>query len=113
MKEWMPYIVSIITALISTLTSLLLARKEFKREIAKLVKQHELDLEKEREKYKYEKEKLEIEHEHKIELMQKESENKLGENAINMILAEAMKTPEFKQTMSQGLNQSKRKRDRK
>ncbi len=76
MQEFLPYIVSVVCALIAAATSIMVSRKGTKGEIEKLIKQHELDLETEREKFKYEMEKKELEHKHQLELLQKESENR-------------------------------------
>ena len=54
LKEIMPYIVSIIGAVIAAISSTTISRKETKVEIDKLIKQHELDLETERQKHRNE-----------------------------------------------------------
>ena len=110
MKEFMPYIVSIVSALIAAISSVWISRKATKGEIEKLIKQHELDLETEREKHKNELEKKEIEHKHQLELMQKESENKLGADIMNTLVSEAMKTPEMRNQISQGIRNSRGKK---
>ena len=102
-KEIMPYVVSILSALFAAISSIMISRKETKGEIDKLVKQHELDLETERERHKYELEKQELEHKHKMELMQKEMENKLGTDMINTLISEAIKMPEVRRQISQGM----------
>lgn len=107
-KEIMPYVVSILGALIAAISSVMISRKETKGEIDKLIKQHELDLETEREKHKYELEKKEIEHKHQLELMQKEMENKLGADMMNTIMSEAMKMPEVRSQITQGIKKGKR-----
>lgn len=109
MKEYMPYIVSIVSALIAAISSVWISRKTTKGEIEKLIKQHELDLETEREKHRNELEKKEIEHKYQLELIQKENENKLGADIMNTIVSEAMKTPEIRNQISQGVRNSRGK----
>lgn len=106
--EVMPYIVSIICAVIAGLTSYLVARKQSKTDFQRLEKQFELDLEKERELLAMEKEKMEIEHRHQLDLLQKEAENNFG----NTIISEAMKLPEVRQQVSQGMRNGNRKNKR-
>ena len=77
----------------------------------KLEKQYQLDIEKEREKFEMEKERMEIEHRHQLELLQKESENALGASVTSTLISEAMKMPEVRQQLSQGIkNGNKRKK---
>lgn len=103
METYLPYIVSVICAAIAGFASYAVARKQAKADIQRLEKQHELDIEKEREKFAMEKEKMEIEHRHQLELLQKESENNLGASVTNTLISEAMKIPEVRQQLSQGM----------
>ena len=73
MNAYLPYIVSVLCALIAGVTSYVIARKQSKADIQKLEKQYELDLEKEREKFAMEKEKMELEHKYQLELKEKEN----------------------------------------
>lgn len=107
--DFLPYIVSVLTAIISGVCSYFGARKQAKEDIARLKKQHELDIEKEREKFAMEKEKLELEHKHQIELMQKEAENKMGGEIMNALFSEVMKTPEVKQQIVEGMRKGNKK----
>ena len=100
-KEIMPYLVSIFSAIIAATSSVQISRKATKSEIEKLIKKHELDLETEHEKHKYELEKQEVEHKHQLELMQKEMENKLGADMISTLISEFMKMPEIRNQISQ------------
>lgn len=102
MNEIMPYVVSIVSALIAAISSVVISRKTTRGEIEKLIKQHELDIETEREKHRNELEKKEVEHKYQLELMQKEMENRLGTDMMNTIMAEAMRTPEIRNQISQG-----------
>ena len=108
MKEYLPYIASVLCSVISGFASYAVARKQSKADIQKLEKQHELDLDKEREKFEMEKEKMTIDHQHQMELLQKESENNLG----NTLVSGLMKMPEMRQKLSQemkkGNNRSRR-----
>lgn len=101
--EIMPYIVSVICAAIAAYSSVSISRKEAKKEIVQLIKQHEFDLEIEREKHKNELEKVEIEHKHQIELMQKEFESKMGSELTNTIFSEVLKDPEIKKQIINGM----------
>ena len=89
----MPYIVSVLCAIISGFTSYAVARRQAKADIQRLEKQHELDIEKEREKFAMEKEKMELEHKHQLELKQKEMENQLGTDLISIAAKEYIRSP--------------------
>ena len=73
MEDYLPYIVSVVCALISGFTS-------------------------------YAIDKLELEHKHQLELQQKQFENQLGSDMMNTLISEAMKMPEVKKQISQGMN---------
>ena len=94
MEIYLPYIASVICAIISGIASYMAARSQSKTDLQQLTKQHELDIEKEREKFAMEKEKLEIEHKHQLELKQKEMENQLGTDFIATMTKEYMRSPE-------------------
>ena len=104
MENYLPYIVSVVCALISGFTSYAVARRQSKEDIRKLEKTYELDLENEKEKHKLEIDKLELEHKHQLELQQKQFENQLGSDMMNTLISEAMKMPEVKKLISQGMN---------
>ena len=89
----MPYIVTIVCALISGTVSYLASRKQVKTDLEKLEKQHAFDIEKEREKFAMEKERIELEHKHQIELMEKQMENQLGTDLISTMTKEYMRSP--------------------
>lgn len=93
MKEYMPYIVSVVCALISGFGSYFITRKQTKSDLEKLEKQHELDIEKEREKFAMEKERIELEHKHQLELKEKEMENQLGADLLSTVTKEYMRSP--------------------
>lgn len=93
MKEYFPYIVSVLCALISGFTSYVITRKQTKTDIQKLEKQYELDLDNEREKFKMEKEKLELEHKHQLELNKKEMENQISKDVVSIIMKEYIHSP--------------------
>lgn len=108
-NTYLPYIVSVLCAIIAGFASYAVARKQAKADLKKLEKQHELDIEKEREKFEMEKEKMEIEHRHQLELLQKESENNLGATLTSTFITEAMKMPGVRQQLSQGIKNSPKK----
>ena len=110
MDIYLPYIVSIVCALISGIASYLISRKQMKTDLEKLNTQYKLDIEKEREKFLMEKEKMELEHKYELERQQKEFENQLGGNIVNTMITEAMKMPEVRQQITQGMSDAKKKR---
>lgn len=97
--DYLPYIVTVLCAITSGITSYIAARIKSKSDIQKLMKQHELDLEKEKEKLAMEKEKMEIEHKHQLELKQKEMENQLGTDLISTMTKEYMRSAEGRAQM--------------
>ena len=84
--------------------------QESREDIKKLERTYELDLEKEKEKHKLEIDKLQLEHKHQLELQQKQFENQLGGDMMNTLISEAMKMPEVKKQISQGMNTASNKR---
>ena len=110
MDMYLPYIVSIVCALISGIASYLISRKQMKTDLEKLNTQYKLDIEKEREKFLMEKEKMELEHKYELERQQKEFENQLGGNFVNTMITEVMKMPEVRQQITQGMSAAKKKR---
>lgn len=110
MDMYLPYIVSIVCALISGIASYLISRKQMKTDLEKLNTQYKLDIEKEREKFLMEKEKMELEHKYELERQQKEFENQLGGNFVNTMITKAMKMPEVRQQITQGMSAAKKKR---
>ena len=55
---------------------------------------------------------MEIEHRHQLELLQKESENNLGASVTNTLITEAMKMPEVRQQLSQGMRNGNKRNKR-
>lgn len=110
METFLPYIVSVLCALIAGFTSYSVARKQAKADMQKLEKQYELDIEKEREKFSMEKEKLEIEHKYQLELLHRGNENALGAGIVNTFMSEAVKLPEVRRQLSQGVRDNAKKR---
>ena len=89
---------------------MLLQESRAERILKKLEKTYELDLEKEKEKHKMEIDKLQLEHKNRLELQQKQFENQLGSDMMNTLISEAMKMPEVKRQISQGMNTAGNKR---
>ena len=117
MQTVLPYIVSIIVALISGLASYAAARRSTKGELEalkeankhdlnKLMEQHKVDIDSLERKHIMDIEKLNLEHAHQMELQEKESGIRIGET----ILSEAMKIPEVRQEISKGLNGKNRRK---
>ena len=109
MENYLPYIVTLVCSLTSGIASYLAARRQSKADLEKLQKQHELDIEKEREMFAMQKERMELEHKHQLELKQKELENQLGASFTNTLIAEAMKMPEVRQQLAQGVRSNGKK----
>lgn len=110
MDTYLPYIVSILCSAIAGFASWAVARKQAKTDIQKLEKQHELDIEKEREKFEIEKERMELEHKYQLDLKQKEIDNQMGVSLTNTLIAEAMKMPEVRQQIAQGVRSGKKRK---
>ena len=108
LQDYMPYIVSIVCALISGIASYCVARKQTKSDMYKLEKQFQLDLEKEREKFEMEKEKMEIEHRYQMELKQKELDNALSGAMVSSVMTEAMKNPDIQRQIQSGISSGMR-----
>lgn len=120
MQNALPYIVTIVTTIISGFLAYFSATKKSKSElvalreanrleIEKLMSQHKLDLEALERKHEMEIEKMKVEHEHKLELLQKEAENAMGTNFMNTAVAEMMKTPEARQAMGSAFHAKKKR----
>ena len=89
---------------------MLLQESRAERILKKLEKTYELDLEKEKEKHKMEIDKLQLGHKNQLELQEKQFENQLGSDMMNTLISEAMKMPEVKRQISQGMNTAGNKR---
>lgn len=120
MNEYLPYIVSILVAIISGAASYFAAAKKCSadlktlkennsHEIDRLMQQHKLDIDSLERKHQMEIEKMELEHKHQLELKQKELENALGGSVISTMVDAMMKTPEAKQVMGQAFHSPKKR----
>ena len=109
MKEYLPYIVTVLCSVISGLASYIAARRQAKLEMQKLQKQYELNLKAEREKFEMEKEKMELDHKYQLELKQKEIENQFGADFLTTVFTEVMKVPELRQQFVQGARHAGKK----
>lgn len=112
LKEYLPYIVSILVALISGIMSYLASAKKCRtdmntlkesnaHEINRLMKQHKLDIDSLERKHKMEIEKMELEHKYQLELKSKDAENTMGSDLLNTVVGAAMQTPEARQMLGQ------------
>lgn len=104
MQNYLPYIVSVLCAFISGVSSFLIARKQSKNDINKIIKQHEMDLDALERKHQMELEKINLEHEHQMEIQEKDFEVKLSSS----LLSEAMKLPEIRQQISHRIKKGKK-----
>ena len=120
MKEFLPYIVSVLVAIITGFASYLAASKKCRtdlkaiqesntHEINRLMEQHKLDIDSLERKHQMEIEKMELEHRHQLELKDKELENALGGTVISSMMDAAMKTPEARQAMGQAFRKKAKK----
>lgn len=108
--QYLPYVVTVICALITGFTTNHVTKKQLKEEMKRLEKQYQLDIEKEREKFNMEKERMELEFKHQLELQQKQAENEFGANATNTLLAELLKMPEVRQQLAEGIKKTNKRR---
>lgn len=117
MKEYMPYIVSIVVAIITGLASYFAASKKSKielkalkesneHEINRLMEQHKLNIDSIERAHQLELEKMELEHSHQLELKNKEIENLLTNNLLSSILDSAMKTPGMQQMIEKSFQKA-------
>lgn len=111
-KEYLPYIVSVLVAVISGLASYCAAARKCKddmkvlkenntHEINRLMEQHRLDIDSLERQYKMEIEKMELEHKHQLELRSKDAESAMGNELLNTMVGAAMQTPEARQAIGQ------------
>ena len=104
MQELLPYIASVLCAVISGVSSYAIARKQSKNDLKIIVKQHEVDLKALERKHQMELEKLHLEHQHQLELQEKDFEAKLSSS----LLTEAMRMPEVRQAITSGMKKGRR-----
>lgn len=121
-KEYLPYIVSVVVALISGIGSYIAAAKKCHsdmnalkesnaHEIKRLMEQHKLDIDSLEREHKMEMEKLELEHKHQLEMKDKEMETSMGSSIINTMMDAAMKTPGAQQAMSEAFKPQSNQRN--
>lgn len=121
METYLPYIVSVVVAIISGCASYAAATKNAKNnleavketnkhDLEKLMEQHKIDIDSLERKHSMEIEKINLEHTHQMELSQKEFENQLGGSVMNTMFSEAMKMPEIRQQFSNGFKSGNKKR---
>jgi len=111
-KEYLPYIVSVLVAIISGLASYLAAARKCKadmkvlkesniHEINCLMEQHKMDIDSLERQHKLEIEMMELKHKHQLELRSKEAENAMGSELLSTMVGAAMQTPEARQAIGQ------------
>lgn len=110
MTDFLPYIVSVICALISGFITYGVARRQMKAEIQKIEKQHELNLEAEQQKFDMEKEKMELEHKHQLELLRAQTGNQIGAEMLSEITKQYMKSPAGQAQMKNAAHSNKTNR---
>ena len=111
-KDYLPYIVSVLVALITSFASYFAAERKCRtdiksleesnaHEINRLMEQHKLDINSLERKHEMEMEKMELKHKHQLELKSKEFENAMSNELINTLVKAAMQTPEARQAFGQ------------
>lgn len=121
--NWMPYFVSIITAVVSGIASYTKARRETKHDLEKMEKQHSIDIDNEREKHKLdmereaEKHRMEIEklklmHQHELEMRDKESQNEMGKELMSVVVGKAMEMPAIQEQLNDSFKKSGNRQQR-
>lgn len=112
----MPYVVSIVVAIITSLFAYLGANKKSKtdinslkesnnHEIEKLINQHKMNIDAIERQHELEKEKMQMEHQHKLEIMKTQTVNDLGTNILNNM--DLFNIPEVKEMVSKALRKNK------
>lgn len=115
-----PYIVSIIAAIISGISSYLVARNKSasdiqtlkesnEHEIEKLMKQHEVDLDNLKETHKLEMEKLEAEHRYSLELANSNAQNEMTKQLMGSFVGNMMAAPQMQDLIASTLADSIKK----
>ena len=115
-----PYIVSIIAAIISGISSYLVAhnksaseiqtlKESNEHEIAKLMKQHEVDLDNLKETHKLEMEKLEAEHRYSLELANSNAQNEVTKQLMGSLVGNLMAAPQMQDLFASALADSIKK----
>lgn len=95
MKEYMPYLVSILTALISAVVSISVCKKQTKTEIEKIKEQSKANIELEREKLQLEKEKIELEHKLELEKMHAQNDEAFASGITDKLFDMAFQNPDI------------------
>ncbi|MBQ7204144.1 MAG: hypothetical protein IJS03_09080 [Eubacterium sp.] len=105
MKEYLPYLVSILTAVISAVVSITVCKKQTKTEIEKIKEQSKANIELEREKLQLEKEKIELEHKLELEKIHAQNDDAFASGLTNQLFEMVMQMPEVKQKITQGVKE--------
>lgn len=113
MADFLPYIISVICALISGIVTYCVARRQIKAEIQKIEKQHELNLEAERQKFAMEKEKMELEKQYQLELLQAQTGNQIGAEMLSEMVKQYINLPTGQAQMKKAVNSKKTNRSAK
>lgn len=112
-----PYIVSIIAAIISGISSYLVAHNKSaseiqtlketnEHEIEKLMKQHEVDLDNLKETHKLEMEKLEAEHRYSLELANSNAQNEMTKQLMGSMVGNMMAAPQMQDFLMKAISDS-------
>lgn len=119
MSAYLPYVVSVLTALISglftywvavkhTSSEIELLRKSNEHEIEKLMKQHELDINNIERCHALEMEKMETEHLYQMQMVEEQAKNQITGTFMSELMGAFMSTPEMKDFMGESVKDMKR-----
>lgn len=115
MEEYMPYVVSVLTALISGAASVYIASKRASSElqaleqkgaqdIERLMHQHEVDIDSMEKAHQLELKKMKAQHQLELESMEKQVANEAGSQIIVGLFSQLLSNPEMQQIL---MNQMK------
>ena len=103
MKEYLPYLVSILTAVLSAIVSITVCKKQTKTEIDKIKEQSKANIELEREKLQLEKEKIELEHKLELEKIHTQNDDAFASGITDKLLDMAFQNPDVQKQFADGI----------
>lgn len=117
MEEYMPYVVSVLTALISGVASVYIASKRASSElqaleqkgaqdIERLMHQHEVDIDSMEKAHQLELEKMKAQHQLELESMEKQVANEASSQIIVGLFSQLLSNPEMQQILMDQMKDS-------
>jgi serine protease inhibitor ecotin len=110
MKEYLPYLVSILTAVLSAIVSITVCKKQTKTEIDKIKEQSKANIELEREKLQLEKEKIELEHKLELEKIHTQNDDAFASGITDKLLDMAFQNPDVQKQFADGIKKGLKKK---